>query len=112
MTASTLVHRSRAAKACIATSSRGAKPARCVTVEARTRKKTRVFLTDPALRRIADRAGDADVPAATATHADHPAEAVWLPGGGFERVALYELCSDHGSPIAGNANYRDGQLDL
>ncbi|MGC5332818.1 replication-relaxation family protein [Micromonospora sp. DT62] len=48
-----------------------------------------------------------DVPAATATHTNHPTEAVWLPAGAIGRVRLTDLPSDHGQPVADNPNYDD-----
>ncbi|MER7471250.1 replication-relaxation family protein [Micromonospora sp. NPDC000018] len=53
------------------------------------------------------RGAHGDVPVATATHASHPAEAVWLPVGATGRVRLDELASDHGQPVAENPNYDD-----
>jgi hypothetical protein len=52
------------------------------------------------------------VPVATATHDADPARAVWLPAGGWQRVALVELPTEHGLNSASNPNWRDGQLDL
>lgn len=52
------------------------------------------------------------VPVATATHEADPAEAVWLPVDGWQRVSLPDLPSDHGRNAAGNPNWVDGQLDL
>ncbi|KXK59289.1 hypothetical protein AWW66_25175 [Micromonospora rosaria] len=49
-----------------------------------------------------------DVPCATATHGTNPAGAVWLPAGATGRVALTDLPSDHGPPVADNPNYDDG----
>lgn len=48
-----------------------------------------------------------EVAAATATHGSDPAEAVWLPAGDTQRVPLIELPSDHGQPVAANANFDD-----
>ncbi|HEY2673710.1 MAG TPA: replication-relaxation family protein [Rugosimonospora sp.] len=58
------------------------------------------------------RQADAEVPTATATHDADPAEAVWLPGGGIERVRLQQLPSSHGRANAANPNFDDGELNL
>ncbi|GAA1843145.1 replication-relaxation family protein [Asanoa iriomotensis] len=50
----------------------------------------------------------ADVPTATATHDSDPAETVWLPGNGTQRLRLIELPSDHGQAVADNPNFVDG----
>jgi hypothetical protein len=47
------------------------------------------------------------VTVATAVHASDPAERVWLARGTTGRVALAELPSDHGQPVADNPNYDD-----
>ncbi|MCW3819800.1 replication-relaxation family protein [Micromonospora sp. DR5-3] len=54
------------------------------------------------------RSAAADVPAATATQQTEPAEAVWLPSGGIQRVRLVDLPSDHGRAVADNPNFIDG----
>lgn len=46
--------------------------------------------------------------AATAVHRSDPAERVWLPANGIQRVRLVDLPSDHGQPVAANANFDDG----
>jgi len=53
-----------------------------------------------------------EVPVATATHEVDPADAVWLPIDGWQRVALPDLPTDHGLNTAGNPNWIDGHLDL
>ncbi|MEV0717767.1 replication-relaxation family protein [Asanoa sp. NPDC050611] len=53
------------------------------------------------------RPAGARVAAATAVHDSDPAEAVWLPIGGIQRVPLVALPSDHGAPTAANANFDD-----
>jgi hypothetical protein len=53
-----------------------------------------------------------EVPVATATHEVDPADAVWLPVDGWQRVPLPDLPTDHGRNTAGNPNWIDGQLDL
>jgi Replication-relaxation len=58
------------------------------------------------------RADPPPVPVATATHDSDPAGAVWLPADGWQRLPLHDLASDHGPHVAGNANWRDGHLDL
>ncbi|WP_117214362.1 replication-relaxation family protein [Allorhizocola rhizosphaerae] len=54
----------------------------------------------------------ADVLTATATHDTNPAEAVWLPGDGHDRVRLEQLPTFHGPPGADNPNYSNGVLVL
>jgi hypothetical protein len=58
------------------------------------------------------RADPPPVPVATATHDTDPAAAVWMPIGGWQRLPLHDLPSDHGPHTAGNPNWRDGLLDL
>ena len=53
-----------------------------------------------------------EVPVATATHEVDPADAVWLPIDGWQRMALPDLPTDHGLNTAGNPNWIDGHLDL
>jgi hypothetical protein len=53
-----------------------------------------------------------EVPVATATHDKDPADAVWLPVDGWQRVSLPDLPSDHGMNIVSNPNWIGGQLDL
>jgi 4-alpha-glucanotransferase len=53
-----------------------------------------------------------EVPVTTATHDTDPAEAVWLPVDGWQRVSLEHLSSDHGRNAASNPNWIEGQLDL
>ncbi|MET7808579.1 replication-relaxation family protein [Micromonospora chersina] len=53
-----------------------------------------------------------DVPAATATHHNDPADAVWLPAGATGRVRLAALPSNHGQPVADNPNYDAGVFVL
>ena len=53
-----------------------------------------------------------EVPVATATHDKDPADAVWLPIDGWQRISLPDLPSDHGLNAAGNPNWIDDQLDL
>jgi hypothetical protein len=48
----------------------------------------------------------------TATHDTDPAEAVWLPGDGTQRVRLEQLPSFHGSNSPANPNFVDGVLRL
>jgi hypothetical protein len=55
---------------------------------------------------------DSGVVTATATAESHPAEAVWLPSDGHERVYLAELPGSHGIDNGDNPNYRNGVLDL
>jgi hypothetical protein len=52
------------------------------------------------------------VAVATATHDTDPAEAVWLPADGWQRVSLQSLPTDHGRHTASNPNWIGGQLDL
>jgi protein involved in plasmid replication-relaxation len=52
------------------------------------------------------------VPVATAVHGSDPANPVWLPADGWQRLRLDELPSDHGPESAHNPTWRDGQLDL
>ncbi|MDG4834810.1 replication-relaxation family protein [Solwaraspora sp. WMMD1047] len=52
------------------------------------------------------------VPVATATHEKDPADAVWLPVDGWQRISLSELPTDHGMNTASNPNWVAGQLDL
>lgn len=52
------------------------------------------------------------VPVATAVHDAEPGWPVWLPVGGWERLPLSALPSDHGRDTPGNPNWRDGELDL
>ncbi len=52
------------------------------------------------------------IPFATATQDTNPAEAVWLPADGWQRVPLAEPPSDHGRNTASNPNWSDGRLDL
>jgi hypothetical protein len=54
---------------------------------------------------------EADVPTATTTDDANPAEAVWLPGDGHDRLRLDQLSSFHGRANAANPNYREGILD-
>jgi hypothetical protein len=58
------------------------------------------------------RADPPPVSVATATHDTDPAEAVWLPVDGWQRLGLHDLPSDHGPEVAGNVNWVDGHLDL
>jgi hypothetical protein len=53
-----------------------------------------------------------EVAVATATHDTNPAQTVWLPADGQQRVSLAELPCDHGRNTASNPNWIDGQLDL
>jgi hypothetical protein len=53
-----------------------------------------------------------EVPVATATHDTDPADAVWLPVDGWQRVSLVDLPTDHGMNTASNPNWVGGQLDL
>ncbi|MCW3817913.1 hypothetical protein ONA91_26030 [Micromonospora sp. DR5-3] len=48
------------------------------------------------------------MPAATATQQTKPAEAVWLPSDGIQRVRLVDLPTDHGRAVADNPNFIDG----
>ena len=48
----------------------------------------------------------------TATADANPAEAVWLPTDGHDRVPLVQLPSFHGSNSPANPNFRDGVLHL
>jgi hypothetical protein len=52
------------------------------------------------------------VATATATQDSDPAEAVWLPSDGHQRVRLIELPSSHGIDNGDNPNFCDGVLDL
>lgn len=56
------------------------------------------------------RGDDSDVPTATAIWAADPAEAVWLPADGDDRVRLVDLPSDDGRPVADNPNFVDGEF--
>jgi hypothetical protein len=49
---------------------------------------------------------------ATTTIDRDPAEPVWWPVGGHDRVHLHELPSHHGRASAANPNFRDGHLLL
>lgn len=51
------------------------------------------------------------VPMATATHDTDPAQAMWLPADGWQRVPLAELPTDHGRNTPATPT-GDGQLDL
>ncbi|MBX7267571.1 replication-relaxation family protein [Micromonospora sp. Llam7] len=53
-----------------------------------------------------------EVPVVTATHDTDPADAVWLPVDGWQRISLAELHTDHGMNTASNPNWVAGQLDL
>ena len=55
---------------------------------------------------------DSGVVTATATAEGHPAQAVWLPSDGHQRVRLDELACSHGIDNGDNPNYRHGVLDL
>lgn len=58
------------------------------------------------------RNADLRVPVATAVHHADPAGPVWLIPGHATRVHFWEMPSHHGRPVAGNPNFRDGELDL
>ncbi|GIH02904.1 hypothetical protein Rhe02_09710 [Rhizocola hellebori] len=58
------------------------------------------------------RAANVQVSVATATHDADPAGPVWLTSGSRDRVPFWQLPSNHGAAVAGNPNFRDGELDL
>jgi hypothetical protein len=58
------------------------------------------------------RAEPGGVTVVTATQDADPAQAVWLPGDGTQRVRLEQLPSSHGSNNPSNPNYVEGVLHL